>query len=268
MSDVQHAIELGSAAIRHVGVDDDPLFPIATLRAHRQLGLDADESALLARWAPGKDAPDGHPALSLGNQSPLRRRGIRRQVPGMDRADRELATMARAGRSRLGRAAGARRPRTSSDWSRRSSWPTPSTSLPRQAAGLMPRGPWPGRSSTRRSRRCAATRRRGSSRSGLGRTRGPCGRWPVGPAPSASLPVRGSHRRVVCRLSRPGRRGGPGDAVPLSPGTDRLRERSAGVGLGRARRPPQSDRAFLPPGFAMSNAATAGGAMRTEPPTS
>jgi GGDEF domain-containing protein len=47
------AVELGSAALVWIGPDDDPLFPIATLRGHHQLGLEADESALLARWKPG-----------------------------------------------------------------------------------------------------------------------------------------------------------------------------------------------------------------------
>lgn len=51
--DRDRALLLGAAALAGTSLEDDPLFPIATLRGRRQLGLDGDESALLARWAPG-----------------------------------------------------------------------------------------------------------------------------------------------------------------------------------------------------------------------
>jgi GGDEF domain-containing protein len=51
--DAALALELGSAAVAGVGPRDDPLFPVAVLRGRRDLGLDADEGALLRRWEPG-----------------------------------------------------------------------------------------------------------------------------------------------------------------------------------------------------------------------
>ena len=52
-ADPERAVEMASAAVAGIGVGADPLFPIAILRGRRQLGLDADERALLAHWAPG-----------------------------------------------------------------------------------------------------------------------------------------------------------------------------------------------------------------------
>jgi len=50
---VDHAIELGSAAVARATIDDDPLFPVAVLRGHKDLGLGGAPDELLARWAPG-----------------------------------------------------------------------------------------------------------------------------------------------------------------------------------------------------------------------
>jgi len=50
---VERAIADGSDAVTRTRPDDDPLFPIAVLRGHRDLGLEADAGTVLARWAPG-----------------------------------------------------------------------------------------------------------------------------------------------------------------------------------------------------------------------